>query len=386
MRYLIIALLIIASVAAATPDIVSNLSFETSWDGLVNGGYQDPTLPQTYRDTTHAVDGIYSIKRVLSQTAWRIVNFTNSNPTVVYCPGANFTDGQQIGIYNTPDPSLNLNYELNSRYAKRIDADHFAVYSDSGLTMSVGSLGGVGGTIGLSDIGGAVHLPFHYGSPAWAYTPNPPIPAQTHDRLWSRFYFYFDNPPMNGTLKFYLYFSAAGQQMGGLYVFGTDLAWFFVDWYNYTPSATIAPLSSLKGGWHSVEVEYWRAGHPSGYSAVRIWLDDNLVSWPSIPTSRPATGWPAYKDNNSYLIAGYRANSDAGGAEAGSPGVFPGLTTQIGDVYWAGTLNGGGTGNFQTSNVWYEKISMSSLGRIGPDAPTDATPPIIISTGPYASE
>jgi len=58
------------------------------------------------------------------------------------------------------------------------------------------------------------------------------------------------------------------------------IKWVFPEWLGFSTGTylPIGSLSALKGGWHSIEVDYWRNGHPSGQPAVGIWLDNKQIT------------------------------------------------------------------------------------------------------------
>jgi hypothetical protein len=160
------------------------------------------------------------------------------------------------------------------------------------------------------------------------------------DRLWTRFYFYLD-VAVNGTLKFNIYQAPGfGTQFGGVYFQSGYLGVFISD--NATGWTNLARLSSLTGGWHSLEVEYWRNGDPSGFPSLAFWLDGQPIT-ASLNTPPAPTRW-----SGGRLVAGVRTSS-----------------APIGTDFLAGVLNGN-PANTVTGNLWIDRVSISSRGRIGP--------------------
>lgn len=176
-----------------------------------------------------------------------------------------------------------------------------------------------------------------------------------YDRLWSRFYFYFD-AAMTGTHKFHLFFGPNSTQLGGLGIQG--------GYINFTPLGyasggqsewsgqgyTLLALSGLVNGWHSIEVDYWRNGDTggnnitsgSGEPSIAIWVDGiQLTSGVGNPPS------PGYWKNGRIYV-GQRTTS-----------------AQITWTEWSGVLNGT-PANTVPANLWLDRIAISSLGRIGP--------------------
>ena len=177
------------------------------------------------------------------------------------------------------------------------------------------------------------------------------------DRLFGRFYFFFDTG-MNGILKFNIFEdNGFNAQYGGLYIFNGsplgDLCWWFVDWSGSSGNFVLANLNTLKGAWHSIEYDYWRNGHASGYPAVRLWLDNTQITSGTFPTG---FGGTASWDANGFAVAGKRLNG---------PAPYPSATDQIFTSYYAGVLNGV-PNNTQASNLWIDRVALSTLGRVGP--------------------
>jgi hypothetical protein len=109
----------------------------------------------------------------------------------------------------------------------------------------------------------------------------------------------------------------------------------------------------IDGNWHSVEVEFWRNGDPSGWPSAAFWFDGQpqylpdgtYVKYSCAQPAPPATCSKAYWQGG-RLYSGARAAS-------GSLGVME----------WLATLN---AGNTTTGQINLDNISISTLGRIGP--------------------
>lgn len=170
-----------------------------------------------------------------------------------------------------------------------------------------------------------------------------PLPEQ--DRLWTRFFFYQD-VNIDGGIKFTRYFDSGFNlpQLGG---FGTQAGYllFRIDPEGLAvfPSAvTLLDMTPLVAGWHSLEVDYWRNGDPSGFPSVAFWLD-NVPVVSQVGALPPAWAWaggrlnPGRRDTNNKL------------------GVFELI----------GLINGNPP-NTVPGNIWVDKVSISTLGRIGP--------------------
>jgi uncharacterized protein YjdB len=242
-----------------TPNIVNNASFESGFDGFVNGSFSTPT--GVSRDAARGYHGSTSVRKALP--------VTNGNT-----------------------------------------------------------------------IGGFFTFPFYAGSPEGQYTPTPAVPAQTLDRLWTRYYFYFDRA-IDGTFKFNIYFgSGFATHFGGVYCQNGYLGWAFIQEWN-SRIHPLVPLSSLVNGWHSLEVDYWRNGDPSGFPSVGIWLDGVQLTHGNGTPPSPGR-W-----SNGRLIAGERRSSE-----------------QFTAFSMLGVLNGTPS-NTIAGNVWVDRVSASSAGRIG---------------------
>lgn len=241
------------------PNIINNVSFETTFDGMCSSGFGAPS--GCTRDNAHAFAGTFGVKRVLPITA--------------------------------------------------------------------------------VDIGGSLDAPFYAGSPLASWTPNPAVGATEVDRLWTRFYFYLDNS-IDGTFKFHQTYSQSySDQFGGLYFDAGFLSTFFAP--ELVGGIThLTALSTLAGGWHYVEMDWWRNGDPSGNPSVAIWLDgvQYTVGLNALPA--PAT-WV-----NGRIQFGTR-----------------GTSVKIGVAHWLGILNGS-PANTIAGNVWVDRVAISTLGRIGP--------------------
>lgn len=184
--------------------------------------------------------------------------------------------------------------------------------------------------------------------------------ASTYDRIWSRFYFYFD-AAIAGILKFHIFGDHGGStQLGGLFISGGYL--------NFTPlgytgggssewdgqSYRLVALSTLVGGWHSAEIDYWRNNDTggnvittgTGEPSIAIWIDGTQLTSGvgNPPTSSHGNGY--WKNNRIYV--GARTTS-----------------AKLGFNEWAGVLNGF-PANTVAANLWFDRIALSSLGRIGP--------------------
>lgn len=180
--------------------------------------------------------------------------------------------------------------------------------------------------------------------------------AAAKDRVWFRFYFKL-TAHITTTFKFTRFYdNVFTDPKGGFFVdSGSNIVlwgWDLEDASITTPIG-LAEASVIDGNWHSLEVDYWRNGDPSGWPSARFWFDN--VSQ-SLPDNTPVTGQGA--GNFSYWLGG----SLYAGQRASAPSVMNGQLN-IGYMSAFDTLN---MGNTTTGQVNFDKVSFSSLGRIGP--------------------
>ena len=102
----------------------------------------------------------------------------------------------------------------------------------------------------------------------------------------------------------------------------------------------------IDGNWHTIEVDYWRNGDPSGQPSVGFWFDGAAIGFPDGTTNIQYAG----AGNSSYwkggrLYAGTRSSS-----------------VQLGYQEWLATLN---AGNTTSGQVNIDRVSYSTAGRIG---------------------
>lgn len=191
-----------------------------------------------------------------------------------------------------------------------------------------------------AETGGAFHYPFYF--------PFQPYPGVTKDRIWTRFYFYID-ARFDGILKLQLFNTDDGEDLGGLFLNAGTIAWLPVEWlYAGGTIYNLVPLDSLLNGWHSLEVDFWRNGDPSGFSSAAIWLDSTQITRTDGPIAESGSANGYWADNR--IQTGIRDVAHTG-------------THGIGDVYWSGIKN---AGNTVAANLWTDRVAISSNGPIGP--------------------
>jgi hypothetical protein len=202
------------------------------------------------------------------------------------------------------------------------------------------------------------------GGGAWsikeAWTPNPGGDAGTatfydflsnpQDHIWVRFYFRV-TAPITTIMKFMRFDSAPGRnthlggifmgQGGSIFTFGSD-----VENGAAQTQLSLSQSQITDGNWHSMEMEYWRNGDPSGFPTAAFWFDGSPVCFPD------GTGGVAYPLEMTAHWSACRLNVGARGS-----------SEKLGSIEWLSTLN---AGNTTTGQVNIDRISISSLGRIGP--------------------
>jgi hypothetical protein len=196
------------------------------------------------------------------------------------------------------------------------------------------------------------------------WTPNPggdvgsqlasPYMAGGYDHLWVRFYFRL-TAPITTVMKFSRFYNGGfANNLGGFFIQSGSTTIGFG--WDQEDASIITPLGLtqaqvIDGNWHSLEVEYWRTGDPSGYPSAAFWFDGNPQSLPDGSKVEYDCSTTTGTCNHSYwkggrLNAGQRAFSG-----------------KMNVMEWLGTLNGGNT---TTGQVNIDRVAISSLGRIGP--------------------
>jgi len=292
--------------------------------------------------------GIYAVTYT-PPVGWAVANGTQNPRNVTVAASATATTTFAVNVlpvgFPTPDLLNNASFETGFDNFKNGSAGPpTGVARDTAHAVSGGAdapgqfsvtrlLPVTSGT----DLSASMFWPFYAGPGPW----NMPVPATNLDRIWGRFYFYFD-AAITGTLKFQIFEEAGfNTQFGGFYCAAGRITWAFIQEWN-SQIHPFANLSTLVGGWHSLECDYWRNGDPSGFPSVGIWLDGNQIT--SGIGNPPSPGsWV-----NGRLNAGQR-----------------GSTAKVGTYNLIGILNGT-PNNTVAANVWIDRVSISSLGRIGP--------------------
>jgi hypothetical protein len=138
--------------------------------------------------------------------------------------------------------------------------------------------------------------------------------------------------------------------LGGFFLgSGSNIVTFGTDRENGSITTSIGLTESqvIDGRWHTLEIEYWRNGDPSGYPSAAFYFDGNQVSQPDGTSKIQYAG----SGNSSYwkggrLYTGTRSSS-----------------VKMGYIEWLATLNGGNT---TTGQVNLDHVSISTKGPIGP--------------------
>lgn len=187
-----------------------------------------------------------------------------------------------------------------------------------------------------------------------------------YDCLWFGFQFRLTapiGPVPTTTMKFCRQYGTTGfgTPLGGLWMDAdsavTGVGLFECCWdVENSAIRTDVPVSEadvIDGNWHRVEFMYCRNGpgpnpsdNPSNWPSFQFWLDGVLKAWPNGTANVRFAG----AGNSSYwlngvLYAGQRSSS-----------------SQMRVTEWAGTLN---AGNTQAGTMYFDNVSISSLGRTG---------------------
>ena len=315
----------------------------------------DINVPIPLAGIANTVVGVGTYSVTYTPPANHTVNNGVTNPqTVVVTNGATLNATFAItasggGTFQTPDLVNNASFEDGSgSFPSANGWDNFnngGSGAPSGVSRDTSKA--FAGTTSVKKIlatgpetGGAFHYPFYF--------PFAPYPGVTKDRVWTRFYFYID-AVFDGILKLQLYNDDAGHDFGGLFLNGGSIAWVASEWlYASGTIYNIIPLSTVLNAWHSLEVDFWRNGDPSGWASAAFYLDDQLVTHADGPIAASGTA-------NGYWAANRIQTGKRDVANTGSHGV--------GDIYWYGIKNAGST---VLTNIWADRVAISSLGRIGP--------------------
>ena len=195
---------------------------------------------------------------------------------------------------------------------------------------------------------------------SWVPNPNGDVgaqmmsPAIMADRVWVRWHMRL-TAPITSIWKYMRFADQNIGNFGGIFMqSGADVLGFGWDLEDSSIVTTIGlgEASVADSQWHTLEVEYWRRGDPSGFPSAAFWWDGKPQSLPDgTPVTydcRTTTG----TCNKSYwsggrLYAGERQDS----------------TSTIGYANFLSTLNGGNT---TTGQVNVDAVSIGTCGPIGP--------------------
>lgn len=162
------------------------------------------------------------------------------------------------------------------------------------------------------------------------------------NRWWLRFYYYLD-AAYDGIHKLAIHRAGVGGALlGGWELSDVHLAWNF--YLGTNPMTYLKDLSDVIGGWHCLEVDYWRHGDTANggndYPSAAFWFDGTPIT-----THQHTLGSP---------LSWIDGRLNAG--EAAGSGVMS--IVNLMEVQNAGNTN--------SANEWMDRIAISSLGRIGP--------------------
>jgi len=169
-----------------------------------------------------------------------------------------------------------------------------------------------------------------------------------------RFYFRL-TAPITSIMKFARFYNGGfTNNLGGFFIQSgnTTIGW----GWDQEDASIVTPIGLtqaqvIDGNWHSIEVDYWRNGDPSGYPSVAFWFDNK-------PQSLPDGTKVEYDCSTTSGTCNH--SSWSGGRLYAGQRAFSG---KMNVMEWLGTLNGGNT---TTGEVNIDRVGISSLGRIGP--------------------
>jgi hypothetical protein len=194
-----------------------------------------------------------------------------------------------------------------------------------------------------------------------SWTPNPNgdggaqflyhLSSAGFDRVWMRIYVRITAPIASpSVMKFGRFYDTGfNTNLGGLGMAdGNEIFTWGTGFENSSIATPIGLNQSqvVDGNWHSLEVDYWRNGDPSGYPSAAFWFDGAQIGMPDgTPVKYAGSG------NNSYwsggrLYAGDRQNS-----------------LKLGYIEMLATLN---QGNTTSGQINMDRVAFSTAGRIGP--------------------
>ena len=198
----------------------------------------------------------------------------------------------------------------------------------------------------------------------WAPNPSGDVGAQLAstignvDRIWVRFYVRL-TAPVTTVMKYMRFFTPGfNQTLGGLFLGqGNEIFLFGSEAENSEITTTIGLTEAqvIDGNWHSLEVELWRNGDPSGWPSAAFWFDGKpqylpdgtYVKYSCYQPSPPSTCNKSYWQGG-RLYSGARSLSSS---------------LQMNVMEWIGTIN---QGNTTTGQINLDRIAISTVGRIGP--------------------
>jgi hypothetical protein len=193
------------------------------------------------------------------------------------------------------------------------------------------------------------------------WTPNPGsdggsqllynITSAGTDRVWMRIYVRVTAPIASPSVMKFARFYDTGfnTNLGGFGMAdGNDILTWGTGFENGSIATEIGLSQSqlIDGNWHSIEVDYWRNGDPSGFPSAAFYFDNVQIGYPDgTPVKYAGAGNKSYWKGG-RLYAGERQNS-----------------MKVGYIEMLATLN---AGNTTTGQINMDRVAFSNAGRIGP--------------------
>jgi hypothetical protein len=197
----------------------------------------------------------------------------------------------------------------------------------------------------------------------WAPNPSGDVGAQLAstignvDRIWVRFYVRL-TAPVTTVMKYMRFFTPGfNQTLGGLFLGqGNEIFLFGSEAENSEITTTIGLTEAqvIDGNWHSLEVELWRNGDPSGWPSAAFWFDGKPQYLPDGTYTKYSCYQPSPPStcNSSYW--------QGGRLYSGARSLSSSLKMNV--MEWIGTIN---QGNTTTGQINLDRIAISTAGRIG---------------------
>jgi hypothetical protein len=276
------------------------------------------------------------------------------NGSAVTTPMPTITVSAASGGYATPNIVTNASFETGegatgwSGFTNNSGGDPSPASGNGGFTVARSAEQAYGGTASVKSSFAA-----NASDAAVAFTSPPFSQTTVYARVW-----FYRTGALPNTAHKWIRFQTAGLNgvRGGLYLSSAnnDITW--SEAVNSNIGVALGTGLPTANVWHSIEVQYDRSTwNVAGKGPrVRFWYDNVVRVGPS-PTTYFGSGGTAYwgRDDGTPDVAGPWLYAGAADGSA-SPSAY---------LVFDDTYNGG---NAQSGSFYYDRIAISSLGRIGP--------------------